>query len=484
MENHATAPHATAPPASVLRLARRALWARAERPIDAASLVVFRVAFGLLGVISAQRFLSFGWDAKLFDAPSFHFRYYGFSWVPTPPAGGVTLLFGVLLGLGAMIALGLFTRAATALFALLFTYVQLIDVTTYLNHYVLVSLLAFWMCVMPLGARGSVDAWRRRRRGLPPRPPLRAWMLWALRFQVAVVYVNAALAKATGDWLVHGQPMGIWLAARTDTPLVGDLFAYHETALVLGWAGFLFDLTIPLWLSLRRTRAPAYVLLLVFHGMTALLFDIGMFPWIMTAAATVFFPPSWPRRFLGRRMAWVGPRLEESGPVRASPGRLAMLLGAVVLFQVLWPLRAHAYGGNVLWHEQGMRFSWRVLCREKNGSVRYRVRWAGSERERYVFPQRYLTDHQEREMSGQPDLVLQLAHHVAADHRARGFEDVEVRVDAWVSLNGRRMARLIDPDVDLSRVPDGLGRAGWILPAPGGVPIRLQRPRRAAEGER
>ena len=38
------------------------------------------------------------------------------------------------------------------------------------------------------------------------------------------------------------------------------------------------------------------------------------------------------------------------------------------------PLRAHLYGGNVLWHEQGMRFSWRVMARAKNGSVTFNVR--------------------------------------------------------------------------------------------------------------
>ena len=42
----------------------------------------------------------------------------------------------------------------------------------------------------------------------------------------------------------------------------------------------------------------------------------------------------------------------------------------------------------------------------------------------------------------------------------------QVRVDALVSLNGRKMSRLIDPNLDLSQVSDGLGRAGWILAAP------------------
>ena len=69
-------------------------------------------------------------------------------------------------------------------------------------------------------------------------------------------------------------------------------------------------------------------------------------------------------------------------------------------------------------------------------------------------------------MSGQPDLVLQLGHAIAADLRARGIDDVEVRAEAWVSMNGRPAQLLIDPTVDLARTPDGLGRAGWILPSP------------------
>ena len=40
----------------------------------------------------------------------------------------------------------------------------------------------------------------------------------------------------------------------------------------------------------------------------------------------------------------------------------------------------------------------------------------------------------------------------------------EVRVDSWVALNGRRPQRMIDPDVDLARVPWRPGAAPWIVP--------------------
>ena len=154
-------------------------------------------------------------------------------------------------------------------------------------------------------------------------------------------------------------------------------------------------------------------------------------------------------------------------------GLLLLLIWCSV--HVAIPLRTFAYAGPTNWHEQGMRFSWRVMVREKNGSVMYKVTYKGRRRARLVSPSKYLTAAQEREMSGQPDLILQLAHHIAEDFRTRGFEDVEVRADAVVSWNGRIPARLIDPTVDLAKEEISFFRnAPWILPAPATAPIRLE----------
>src|SRR3954454_24549891 len=134
---------------------------------------------------------------------------------------------------------------------------------------------------------------------------------------------------------------------------------------------------------------------------------------------------------------------------------MAMALGYCA-FQIVFPLRFLAYGGDVRWHEQGMRFSWRVMVREKNGSITFVVRAPHSGRTFYVAPLQYLTRLQEREMSSQTDLILQLAHRIRDDYAARGVGPVEVRADTWVSLNGRAIHRLIAPHVDLSRIEDGL----------------------------
>lgn len=459
-------------------------WRRAHAPVDAAGLAAFRVLFGVLACGMPIRFLANGWVERFYVEPTFFFPYWGFEWVRPLPAPWIHLAFVAMAVAGAMVALGLFYRVAIATFFVVFTYVELIDVTTYLNHYYLVSLLALLMSFMPLERGWSIDAWRRARAARARGEALGAatipaWCGWLLRFQVGVVYVFAALAKATSDWLLHAQPLSIWLGARMDTPIVGALFDRIEVAYATSWAGFLFDLTIPLWLSWRRARPFAYVVLLGFHAATHVLFDIGLFPVIMSVAALVFFDPSWPRvlaRRFGLRSIAREPRI--ASPARApalagwhAAGALAIACWCAV--QIALPLRAHAYGRNVLWDEQGMRWAWRVMCREKTGTVTFRVRARGWDGEREVPPRRFLTVDQEMEIVGQPDMILRLAHHVRDVYVARGEEDVEVRVDARASLNGRRATWLIDRDVDLARIEPSLADATWILPAPEGPPPRL-----------
>jgi len=288
------------------------------------------------------------------------------------------------------------------------------------------------------------------------------------RAQIAIVYTFAGLAKANRDWLVHAQPLRIWIASKTDTPVLGPLFALDATPLVMSWAGFLFDTTIVWFLLWRRTRVAAYLAVLAFHAMTKVLFPIGMFPIIMVVSATVFFDATWPARIVAQI-----PRIRPlANEMHATPWisplgawqRIAML--AFVAMQLALPLRYAIYGGNVLWHEQGMRFSWRVMAREKNGAVTFVVRDATRGTERHVRPSQYLTAHQEREMSTQPDLILQLAKHIAREHGG----SVEIYADAVASLNGRPAVALIDPSVDLARVPDRLAAATWIAPAPTGSP--------------
>ena len=425
----------------------------ALKPVDGRSLAVFRILFGSIMAIAMARYIANGWVDIHYVEPQFFFKYAGFEWVTVPDK---TTLYFMAYGLcfcAVLIAAGLFTRPALILFGLGFGYWEAMDVTNYLNHYVLVLLLAIELLLTPCGTVWSLDNWRAKRNQTPTIP---AWCLWLLRTQIIVVYFSAAVAKIGSDWLIHGQPMGIWLASRGHLPVIGWLQQFAFVPLLFSWSGFLYDLCIPALLLWRRTRKLAFSAVLVFHGMTHILFDIGVFPFLMTAASTLFFAPDWAA--FGR-----GSLPLESRGLEAKPWMRTAALSAIAVFgvQLGFAQRHLIHGGNVLWHEQGMRFSWRVMVREKHGSITYRVQDKASGREWQVPPSRYLNMRQEAEFSGQPDLIRQLAEHINQDFAKKGF-DVAVRVDAPVSLNGRAPALLIDPKIDLAHT----AKTGWILSAP------------------
>lgn len=424
--------------------------AHLSEPVDVASLAMLRTVFGLVVCAGLVRLQVTGWIEPLFTAPRFTFTYAAFAWVPHLPADWVGAVVWVAAAAALAFALDLAPKLSGAIFVLLFAWLQLFDVTNYLNHYYLVVLLGGLLTALPT----------RWRDGQAPR-----WALWLVRFQVGVVYFYAGLAKLGSDWLLDAQPLSIWFAARTETAVIGPLLAQPWAAYAAAWFGFLFDLTIVAWLSWRKTRPWAYAVVIAFHSLTYVFFDIGLFPFIMTTAALVFFEPGWPRRL------WRWPPPGTPRAPRPVPVPVLALVVGYASFQLLFPLRHFALPGDVLWNEAGMRWSWKVMVREKNGAVTYRVRDPRSGREWQVDPAAYLLPRQSSEMSGQPDLILQLAHHVAQDFAARGVPGVEVRVDAWVSLNGRPPARLIDPAVDLARERDSAWHAPWVLPAPAQRPL-------------
>jgi hypothetical protein len=67
-------------------------------------------------------------------------------------------------------------------------------------------------------------------------------------------------------------------------------------------------------------------------------------------------------------------------------------------------------------------------------------------------------------MATQPDMIADYARHLRARFEARGLTDVRVYADAWVSFNGRRSQRLVDPTVDLAAAERSFAPKTWILP--------------------
>ena len=433
----------------------------ARRPVAADSVAVFRIGFGLLAVYSSVRFLAKGWVDRLYLEPEHHLTYPGFGWVQPWPSPWMHLHVVVLALLGACIALGYRHRLAAALFVVGFAYAELIDAALYLNHYWFVTLAGLLLVLLPVHHRWSLDA--RQGRVLSARY-VPAGVVWALRAQLAVVYLFAGVAKLNGDWLLRAQPMRLWLADRTHIPIIGPLLDEPLLAYAASWAGAIFDLTIVGWLLWRRSRPWAYAAVVGFHLITGALFQIGVFPWVMILGALVFFPPDWPSRLrvatgLGSTHAH-GSGLESKVGV-ARPLVAVLIVLAVV--QLVLPLRHYAYPGNVRWTEEGYYGAWRVMVTEKAGYAQYRITEPTTGNTWQVHPSLVLTDWQAEQADVRPDLIHVTAHLLAQHYREQGKGDVEVRADVWVSMNGLPPRRMVDPTVDLAAQPRTLAPSKWIL---------------------
>jgi vitamin K-dependent gamma-carboxylase len=429
---------------------------RLATPVDIASLAVFRLLFGLVMASSVARFMAKGWVSRFLVAPEVHFTFGAFPFVRPWPSPFIELHYLVLFVAALGIAFGCAYRLCSLAFFLGFTYVELAEKSLYLNHYYLASLLAGLLCVLPAGRAFSIDAWRQPARALDAVP---SWALAVLRVQVAVVYVGAGLAKLNRDWLVEGQPLRLWLGAHDSLPFVGPWLGTREVALAASWLAAAFDLGIVGLLLARRTRVLGACLLVGFHAVTGALFPIGIFPWLMTAAATVLLPPAWPRTAFAWLAAWWTPPAAQATVTWRPAGWLPALLVVHVSLQAVLPLRQHFARTPSAWTLEGFNFAWNVMLAEKAGAVSFRARDRRTGETVRVEPRTFLARFQEVAMAQDPDLVRQGALVVAERFRRQG-RDVAVYADAVASLNGRPSRPLVNPDVDLTRALP----ACWIEP--------------------
>jgi hypothetical protein len=434
-----------------------------SKPTSIAPLITFRIGFGLLMLFSTIRYLYLGWvDAQLVD-PLIHFSYYGFDWVKPLPGAAMHIVFYTMILSSLGICLGLFYRYSTVLFFLCFSYVELIDISFYLNHYYFVSIISFLLIWVPADRNYSLDVLRRP--GIR-RESVSRWCIDIFKLQIAIVYIYAGLAKINYDWLIRAMPLAIWLPAKSDMPLIGWMFKYKITAYLFSWVGMLFDTFIVLFLNLRKTRWLAYFAVILFYSLTGALFQIGVFPVVMIVAVNIFFPAKYHEQFLKRLGKLFGRKNRVSPGSSHCPDSKLLLYGMIVFFcfQILFPWRYLLYNGNLFWTEEGYRFSWRVMLMEKAGTATFYVKDGPDGREGSVINRQFLGPHQEKQMAMQPDLILQFAHFLDEHYQKRGMKDPQVRAEVMVTLNGSPAQLLVDPTIDLSKVEDNWERKEWILP--------------------
>src|ERR1700704_1730488 len=344
-------------PTLKLHLAR---WKKnAFEQVDIASLVFFRIAFGL--IVMWQVWSNFAHHAiyTTWLAPRFLFKYYGFSWVHPWPGNGLYLHWAAFGFFALFVAVGFFYRGNTVLLFLSCTYFFLLEEARFVNHNYLLCLFSFLLIFVPAHRALSVDAWLNPKIRSQTTP---AWTLWLLRAQIGVVYFFSGLGKISPDWL-HGEPMRSRLFQRGDFPIFSRIFQNEWAVYAISYGGLLLDLLIVPLLLLRRPRVPVFCLAVLFHLLNALWFNTDIFPWLAIAATTLYFTPSWPRRILDLLPSVNWPPRIEKGQLPSHRKQIVIisLVAVYVAIQLLLPLRHLLWRGGVEWTFAEHRFGWRMM---------------------------------------------------------------------------------------------------------------------------
>ena len=434
---------------------------------EASTLAFFRLAFGFMMVLSLARFASYGWINTFYIQPQFHFTYYGFEWVK--PLGDYTYLLFFISGLAALfVAIGYKYKLSIIIFFLSFTYIELMDKTTYLNHYYFITVVSFILIFLPANAYFSIDAYRNPKIAFQKIP---SWTIDILKVLIGIVYFYAGLAKLNSDWLLEAMPLKIWLPASSNLPIIGFLLNQNWIHHTFSWTGMIYDLSIPFLLLYKRTRLFAFVLVVVFHVLTKILFPIGVFPYVMIVSSLLFFNGDFHKKILQfvSKLFNFSIAIFENGKEKIQnfnvlyKAKIATL-SCFIAFQLLLPFRYLLYPDELFWTEEGFRFSWRVMLMEKAGYAQFSVTDAKTKENIMVDNSRFLTSFQEKQMSFQPDFILEYAHFLHDYYQKQGVHNPVVRVESYVALNGRLSKLYIDPKINLAKENESFKHKTWILP--------------------
>jgi hypothetical protein len=443
--------------------------------VSIAPLIIFRIIFGALLLFGALRFVSKGWVEQLYILPKFHFGYLGFEWVQKLPGNWMYLPFIIMIITAVMIIVGYFYRFAITLFFLCFTYVELIDKSYYLNHYYFVSLMCFILIWLPANRYFSLDVLRNKS---IEQQHIAQWTIRLIQFQLGVVYFFAGIAKLNSDWLIEGQPLGIWLQAHHNIPFIGPLLQEKWVAIAFSWAGCLYDLFIVFFLLTARTRKFAYLFVVFFHLVTWYLFPIGVFPWVMIFSTLIFFSPEFHVTVLSRiQQLFRKDKVSLLSTVPETTFRsrrlVTMTLSIYILIQLLVPFRYVLYPGNLYWTEEGFRFSWRVMLMHKEGYALFYLKDKKTGRQSEINNAKFLTRTQEDQMATQPDMILQYAQFLKAHYQGQvlhygdqkfTIEDPAIHAEIYVSLNNRLSQKFVDKKHDLTTFGYNLKHREWVEP--------------------
>lgn len=427
--------------------------------IDNSPLLIFRIFFGILVSLECFGALLTGWVKRNLVTPQFTFPFIDFEWLQHLAGPGMYFYFAIMGTLGICIALGYKYRFSIIVFTILWAAVYLMQKTAYNNHYYLLILISFLMCLFPAHRNYSIDA---RTNIVSKQDSMYAYVKWIIVLQLLIVYVYASIAKLYGDWLDFGM-IKILMRPKADYFLIGEILQEPWAHKIIGTVGILFDLFIIPALLWKPTRKIAFFLSIFFHLFNSIVFQIGIFPYLSLAFSVFFFETETIRKiFFKNKTRYFAEKISYPS------FKTSFLLGFGMYFivQALLPLRHHTIKDNVLWTEEGHRMSWRMMLRSRNGRGHFKVVNHTTGKQIFIRPDDYLNQSQKRKVFSYPDFAWQFANYMKKEYSQNGEKIAVYLIESTISINGRPHVPFIDSKTDLANTPwNPYKHHDWILPS-------------------
>jgi len=428
------------------------------KQIDNSALIVFRMFFGALICLESFGAIVTGWITRTLVEPQFTFNFIGFDWLQPLPGPWMYIYYAVMGIFGIFVMIGYKYRLSILSFTILWAGVYFMQKSSYNNHYYFLMILSAAMIVMPANKFASVDAKLNPEIKSDSMPN---WCKLYFVFQLFILYSFASIAKMYPDWIDLTVPK-LLMQGKQHYFLVGDLLQYKAVHYFIAYGGILFDgLIIPLLLW-KPTRKIAFFASIFFHLFNSIIFQVGIFPYLSLTFAVFFFEPKYIRNLFLKKKP-----LYDSNEI-ITPNYAPVFKTVFIIYfivQIALPLRHHFIEDDVLWTEEGHRMSWRMMLRSKSGYTTFTVVDKATNKSTRINFDDYLSKKQKKSVSSKPDVMWQFAQRLKKEYAKKEI-DIEVFVQAYVSINGKPSKRLIDPKVDLTNVKwNPFKHHAWILPS-------------------
>ncbi|CAL9683478.1 unnamed protein product [Knipowitschia caucasica] len=497
-----------------------------NRPMDPASLGIFRFLFGMLMAIdiTQERGLSH-LDWKYLDgAPVCRFPLFNF--LQPLPLDWMYLVYLVMFLGSVGIMLGCFYRLSCLMFLTTYWYIFFLDKTAWNNHSYLYGLIGFQLTLMDGNRYWSIDGLRNpgiRNAHVP------LWNYTVLRTQIFIVYFIAGIKKLDADW-VEGYSMSYLAHHWLFDPFKLVLPVELVNVLVVHGGGLILDLSAGYLLFFDATRPFAFVFVSYFHCMNSQLFSIGMFPYTMLATSPLFCYSNWPRRLFAGFPRVLKPVLpstsqdlkpstscvyeeaprseeprseeprseeprseeprseeprseeprseeprseeprseEQEATAAKKPIKFRHKLGAIftiiyIMEQLFMPYSHFITQGYNNWTNGLYGYSWDMMVHARSHQhVKITYKDGKTGEIGYLNPGVFT---QSRRWKDHGDMLKQYATCLSELLPRYNITDAEIYFDIWVSINDRFQQRIFDPRVDVVRAPwSPLQPTPWLMP--------------------